>query len=93
MKYSVNYEDLYGHNNVIDIFDTLEEAKQEFISWCWTPPQEFDDFIELCVCDDEGIFTDWVEDYEYLRLDREDDWYNLTACDVSPYNRRASSIF
>ena len=73
MKYSVNYEDLYGHNNVIDIFDTLEEAKQEFISWCWTPPQEFDDFIELCVCDDEGIFTDWVEDYEYLRLDREDD--------------------
>jgi len=91
MKYSVNYEDLYGHNNVIDVFDTLEEAKQEFIFWCWTPPQEFDDFLELCICDDEGNFTDWIEDYEYLRLDR-DERYNLTVADTSSYNRRASVI-
>ena len=73
MKYSVNYEDLYGHNNVIDIFDTLEEARQEFISWCWTPAQELDDFLELCECDDEGFFTDWIEDYSYIRLDRQNE--------------------
>ena len=73
MKYSVRYEDLYGHNNEIDIFDTLEEAREVFISWCWTPPQELDDFLELCLCDDEGYFEDWIEDFTYLRLDREND--------------------
>ena len=72
MKYSVNYEDLYGHNNVIDIFDTLEEAQAEFKSWCLTPPQIYDDFIELCLCDDDGCYEDCIDDYEYLRLDRDE---------------------
>ena len=72
MKYSVNIEDLMWHNNVIETFDTLEEARAAFISWCWTPAQEYDDFLELNLCDEDGYYEDTIDDYEYLRLDRDE---------------------
>ena len=73
MKYSVNIEDLYGHNNVVEYYDTLKEAKESFISWCYSPAEEFDDFVELIKCDADGFYEDCLDDYEYLRLDREDE--------------------
>jgi hypothetical protein len=72
MNYSVNIEDLYGHNNVIDYYDTLEEAREAFISWCWTPAEENDDFLELVRNDADGFFEEDLDDFQFTRLDRDD---------------------
>jgi hypothetical protein len=72
MRYSINIEDLLGHNTVIEYCDTLEEAEQVFISWCYCPAEIYDDFLELNVVDEEDCYIDTVDDYECSRSDREE---------------------
>ena len=73
MNYSICIEDLYGHNNVIDYFNTLEEAREAFVSWCMTPAEIYDDYLELVKNDADGFYEDTIDDYEYTRLDRENE--------------------
>ena len=73
MKYCITYDDLFGHTGVLDEYVSLDEAKEAFKAECYTPAHIHDDFICLESYDDNDDWVDTLDDYQFTRLDRENE--------------------
>ena len=73
MKYCITYDDLFGHTGVIDEHLDLDKAREAFKAECYSPASIYDDFLCLESMDDDDEWVDILDDYQFTRLDREDE--------------------